>query len=78
MYSQDTLQVTLSWALAGIGHHHAGHRGIGTEQRFKLGGGFELCRQDRLEHCQQEMFFPTFVLISIEGEHDGLEVGIDF
>lgn len=34
--------------------------------------------REYLKHGQEEMFFAGFVLISIDGEHDSLEEGVDF
>jgi hypothetical protein len=31
-----------------------------------------------LKHREQQVLFSRFVLISVEGEHDSLEEGIDF
>jgi hypothetical protein len=30
-----------------------------------------------LKHGQQQMFFTTFVLVSVDGEHDGLQQGVN-
>ena len=37
-----------------------------------------MSREHGLEHSQEEMLFSAFVLVSVEGEHDSLEEGVDF
>ena len=77
-FSKNTLQVTLTWATAGVGRHHTRNRGVGTKQGPKFGGSLELGRKYRLEHREKKVLLSAFVLVSIKCEHDGLEEGVDF
>jgi len=71
-FSEDALQVTLSWPTAGIRRHHARNRGISSKERPELGGRFELSRKNALEHREEKMFFSAFVLVSVKCKHNSL------
>ena len=74
---KDHLQITLAGSTTCVGCHHTGDWSIGAQQGPKLRCGIKLCRQHRLEHGQKEMLFSAFVLVSVEGEHNGLKEGVD-
>lgn len=72
------LEIALTGPPASVGGHHARDGGVGAEEGSKFGCGLELSGEDGLEHGEEEMFLSTLVLVAVEGEHDGLEEGIDF
>ena len=74
--SEHALEVALTGSSASIGCHHSGHGSVGTKERPELGSGLELRREDGLEHGEEEMLFSRLVLVSVEGEHDGLEKSV--
>ena len=74
---EHALEVALTGATAGVGGHHPRDRGVCSEKGTELGSSFELGRQHGLEHGQQKVLFSGFVLVSVEGEHNGLEERVD-
>lgn len=74
---QDALQVTLPGPSTSVRRHHPRHRRVRAQQRPKLRRRLELRAQHRLKHRQQQMLFPTLVLVAVEREHDRLEEGVN-
>lgn len=74
---EHTLQIALTRPATSVGGHHPRDGCVGTEKRAKLGSSFELGREDGLEHGQQQVLFSRLVLVSVKGEHDCLEKGVD-
>lgn len=70
---QNALEVALTGTSSCVSGHHARDGGVGSKKRSEFCGGLELGREDGLEHGEEEMFLTTFILVSIEGEHDSLE-----
>lgn len=75
---ENTLEVALTRTSASVGGHHAGDRGVCSQQGAKFCGSLELGGQYGLEHGKEEVLFATLVLVAIESEHDGLEKGVYF
>lgn len=75
--SQNTLEIALTRASAGVCRHHAGDRSIRPQKGTQLGSSLELSRKHGLEHGEEEMLLSALVLVAVEREHNRLEQGVD-
>ena len=63
-FGENALQVTLAWAAAGIGCHHARDWGIGAKEGTEFSSRLELSGKDGLEHGEEQVFLFFGPLLS--------------